>query len=550
MNLHNKTILVCTALLVFVAHQSNSQDTIPAFAKGADIGWLSEMEASGYIFKNDSGAEEDCMDILKEHGINSLRFRVWVNPAKGYCGKNDVVTMAKRAKDKGFRIMIDFHYSDWWADPGKQNIPAAWTNDNLEQMCQHVYSHTYEILDTLKKTGITPEWVQVGNENDNGMLWPMGKASSNMKNFAQLVLNGYNAVKAIDSTIKVLVHVSNGYKNSTFRWIFDGLKNNGAKWDIVGMSLYPYWANMSWSEANTLCLANMKDMITRYGTQVMICETGMDKNQAEACKAFLTDLQVKTYSVGGLGVFYWEPEAYNWEGYNLIAWDYVTKAPTIGMDAFLIDPANPPKLTYNVTFKVSMKGSGMSTSNGVYILGTQTGWTFTQMTNEEDSMYTVSLKLVEGDTAKYYFITTNSWDNYKNYREPAIPNECGDSIIVGWIGDRLLIVPKKDTTVAYNWGTCEKPLKTEINQGSQNNSQVEVYPNPSSGIILMTYNKPITSDTYIEFFNISGKLVKKLKVILNSSSTSIDISEFAKGIYILKLTNNGNLIEHKKIIVS
>lgn len=335
-----KNILI--AILTFITLHTYSQNDTVDFAKGADIGWLSEMEASGYKFYSDSGIEQDCMDILKDHGINSLRFRVWVNPTEKWCGKDDVVTMAKRAKDKGFRIMIDFHYSDWWADPGQQNIPAAWANDTLEQMAKHLFDHTYDVLDSLKQNDIIPEWVQVGNETNNGMLWPMGKASASMKNYAILTQSGYNAIKAVDSTIKVIVHISNGYKNSTFRWIFDGLKNNGTKWDVIGMSLYPGYANLAWATVDEQCLANMKDMIARYGTQVMICEVGMDKSKAKECKDFLTDIQVKTYSVGGLGVFYWEPECYNWKGYNLGAWDAVTKAPTLAMDAFLIDPANPP----------------------------------------------------------------------------------------------------------------------------------------------------------------------------------------------------------------
>jgi arabinogalactan endo-1,4-beta-galactosidase len=506
------------------------------FAKGADIGWLSEMESAGYTFNNDSGKAEDCMDILKEHGINSLRFRVWVNPTNGWCGKNDVVTMAKRAHDKGFRIMIDFHYSDWWADPGKQNKPAAWAGDNFDQLKQHVYDHTYEILDTLKKTGIVPEWVQVGNETNNGMLWPDGKASSSMKNYAQLTLSGYNAVKAIDSSILVIVHLSNGYDNGLYRWMFDGLKNNGAKWDIIGMSMYPSWANMPWATVNTKGLANMKDMISRYGTKVMVCETGMDKSQAEPCKEFLIDLQAKTYSVNGLGVFYWEPESYSWQGYDLGAWDYVTKAPTVAMDAFLIDPANPPKTAINVTFKVSMKGSRMITSNGVYLLGTLTGWTFSPMTPEGDSLYSVTFKLLPGDTAKYYFITTNSWTDYKNFREPAIPNDCGDSTIVGWTGDRLLMIPKKDTTVSYIWGTCQIPIITAIKIDANDNSGTCVFPNPSSNGKITIRLKNYSGITKLKVINILGQpLIDHLSV--NQEYICLNNPQLLKGCYLIQINN-------------
>ena len=187
----------------------------------------------------------------------------------------------------------------------------------------------------LKSNGITPAWVQVGNETNDGMLWPDGKASTNMNNFAQLVNAGYNAVKAVDTSIKVIVHISNGYDNSLFRWIFDGLKNNGAKWDIIGMSLYPTAAN--WSTLNSQCLTNMNDMVSRYGKDIMVAEIGMSWTDAAACNSFITDLINKVKSVTGgkgLGVFYWEPESYNnWQGYTLGAFDNSGK-PTIALNAF------------------------------------------------------------------------------------------------------------------------------------------------------------------------------------------------------------------------
>jgi arabinogalactan endo-1,4-beta-galactosidase len=163
-------------------------------------------------------------------------------------------------------------------------------------------------MNALKTNGIMPEWVQVGNETNDGMLWPDGKASTNMANFAQLVNSGYDAVKAVSSTSKVIVHISNGDNNSLFRWVFDGLTSNNAKWDVIGLSLYPTASN--WATLNTQCLANMNDMTLRYNKEVMICETGMSWDQAAACNSFLSDLIAKTKSVlnnKGLGVFYWEP---------------------------------------------------------------------------------------------------------------------------------------------------------------------------------------------------------------------------------------------------
>ena len=305
------------------------------FYKGADIGWITEMEAAGLKFYNNTGTQQEGMQLLKSIGMNSIRLRVWVNPADGWCNTADVVNKALRAKALGMKIMIDFHYSDSWADPGKQTKPAAWVGQDFATLKQSVTTHTSAVLNTLKTNGIIPTWVQVGNETNNGMLWPDGRASTNMINFAQLINAGYDAVKAIDTSIKVIVHISNGNDNALFRWIFDGLKNNGAKWDIIGMSLYPNSTN--WSALNSQCLTNMNDMAARYNKDVMVVEIGMSWADATQSNAFIADLITKVKSVNdkrGRGVFYWEPESFNnWKAYTLGAFDNNGK-PTIALNAF------------------------------------------------------------------------------------------------------------------------------------------------------------------------------------------------------------------------
>jgi len=307
------------------------------FAKGADVSWLTQMEAEGQKFYDNNGTEMDCMELLKSLGVNAIRLRAWVDPSAsdGWCNTADLVTKAVRAKNLGMKILIDLHYSDWWADPGKQNKPAAWASQDFNTLKTSVYNYTAEVMNALKTSGITPEWVQIGNETNDGMLWPDGKASTNMVNFAQLVNTGYDAVKSVSDSSKVIVHISNGFDNNLFRWMFDGLKSNNAKWDVIGMSLYPSPAN--WSTLNDQCLANMNDMISRYNKEIMICEVGMSWDQPSACNAFLTDLVKKTKSLAdnkGLGVFYWEPECnVNWNGYTLGAFDNSGR-PTIALNAF------------------------------------------------------------------------------------------------------------------------------------------------------------------------------------------------------------------------
>jgi arabinogalactan endo-1,4-beta-galactosidase len=333
-------LLLLAAFSINCKKSSSSATTEPPvitpsnFAKGADISWLTEMETNGKKFYNSSGTEQECMAILKNLGMNTIRLRVWVNPANGYNNTADVIVKAIRAKNLGLRIMIDFHYSDSWADPGQQTKPAAWASQDMAGLQTSVYNHTFNVLTSLKNAGIVPEWVQVGNETNNGMLWPEGKASTNMSNFALLVNAGYNAVKAVDADSKVIVHISNGYDNSLFRWIFDGLKANNVKWDVIGMSLYPEVS--TWSTLNTQCLANMNDMVSRYNKEVMIVEVGMSWDQPLACQQFMADLITKTKSLAnnkGLGVLYWEPQSYGWNGYTKGAFDNSGK-PTIALNAF------------------------------------------------------------------------------------------------------------------------------------------------------------------------------------------------------------------------
>src|SRR6185503_13556113 len=156
-------------------------------------------------------------------------------------------------------------------------------------------------------------------------------ASRNMRNFAWLVNCGYDAVKATTGS-PVVVHISNGYDNGLFRWIFDGLRSNGGKYDIIGMSLYPSTSN--WQTLNNQCLANMRDMRTRYGKPTMVTEVGMDATAGATAKSFIVDLMNKVNSASGIGVFYWEPEAYGWCGYNKGAWQ-TNGRPTVALDAFL-----------------------------------------------------------------------------------------------------------------------------------------------------------------------------------------------------------------------
>ncbi len=303
------------------------------FARGADVSWLTEMESDGLKFYDANGKATDCLELLRSLGMNAIRLRVWVNPTDGWCNQSDVVAKAYRAAQLGFRILIDFHYSDTWADPSSQTKPAAWSSLSFDDLKTAVATHTTSVLTALKNVGVTPEWVQVGNETSNGMLWDDGKASANMAQYAALNNAGYDAVKAVFPNALVVIHLAEGNKQSLYTWMFDGLKSNGGKWDVIGMSLYP--DTDTWETMTSDCVANIKSLISRYGCKVMICEVGMAENEASTCKTWLTSLMTQTKAIiGCLGVFYWEPECYgNWKSYGKGAFDDNGK-PTEALDAF------------------------------------------------------------------------------------------------------------------------------------------------------------------------------------------------------------------------
>lgn len=307
------------------------------FAKGADISWITEMEAAGRPFLNRDGKRQDLFVTLREQGMDAVRLRVWVDPADGYNGLADVLAKARRARDAGMRLMIDFHYSDNWADPAKQFKPAAWKGYSVERLAGAVAEHTRATLAALRAAGITPEWVQVGNETTHGVLWPEGAAGIHMANYARFVASGYDAVKQIFPDALVIVHVDNCHDNRQFRWNFDGLLANGGKFDVIGASAYPTTVKgIGWRAATAACLHNMNDLAARYGKPVMLAEVGVPWNHPEG-KAIVADLIAKVRQVDhgkGVGAFYWEPQAYDWKGYPMGAFDRGGK-PTAIMDAFV-----------------------------------------------------------------------------------------------------------------------------------------------------------------------------------------------------------------------
>lgn len=246
------------------------------FLKGMDISSLLEVEQLGGVFY-DKGEKKELLTILKSYGVNAIRLRLWNAPyseaGEPYgAGQNDIVAtklLAHRAIEKGMGYLLDFHYSDFWADPGKQMIPKAWRGYDAAKLEQAVYEYTKETLEELKQEGCMPAMIQVGNELSNGLLWPYGKAPD-YKRIARFVNAGIRGVRAVTAEVPIMIHLDNGGNHTLYQEWFDHFMDYGEEFQIIGLSYYPFWHGTLDDLAN-----NMNDLALRYQKDLVVAEVSM-----------------------------------------------------------------------------------------------------------------------------------------------------------------------------------------------------------------------------------------------------------------------------------
>lgn len=310
-----------------------------SFAKGADVSWVTELENAGYTFQNQQGTAKELMELLRDDcGVNSIRLRVFVNPERdteinGWCSIDDAVIKARRAHDLGLRVMIDFHFSDTWADPGKQGIPSAWEGMTLDETLAAMTDHVNDMMTALKRYDIEPEWVQIGNETRTGMMWSLG-SYDNEDNFSRMVTAGSRAVKAVFPNATVIVHCDCGNEYNLYSRLFGKLKVDGAEYDMIGMSLYPDEA--TWQKDVNDCITNVSKVQNEFGKPVMLCEVGFDYSKPEIAEQIMSQLMTDGQNAGLKGIFWWEPEAPSERGYTKGCFDQ-NGAPTAALNPFVKD---------------------------------------------------------------------------------------------------------------------------------------------------------------------------------------------------------------------
>ena len=279
------------------------------FAIGADISWVPEQEAKGTKY-SDKGVQKDVLEILKDHHFNWVRLRLFVDPtaengysADGFCGLEQTLAMAKRVKAAGMKFLLDFHYSDTWADPGKQFKPASWARSSGSGLEGQVYRYSNEVIKRFIQEGVKPDMVQVGNEVNHGMVWPQGKIENDSyESFAVMIRCASAGVRAADPSIKIMIHIACGGQNEESVKFFDKMIARDVKFDVIGEAYYPRWHG-------TLddLKANLNDLAKRYGKPVCVVEYQEHRKEVnEIVKAIPDGL--------GLGTFIWEATSPQWGG--------------------------------------------------------------------------------------------------------------------------------------------------------------------------------------------------------------------------------------------
>ena len=303
------------------------------FAKGADISWCTQMESEGHRFYDWNNREaQECTVVMKSLGMNAIRLRSWVSPPGDYCGMDDLLEKARRAAGLGLDLMIDFHYSDSMATIDNQSKPTAWASHTYQELRHDVESYTSDVLNVLKENNIPVKWVQVGNETDEGLLWPEGGIQRHPDQYAGLLSSAIQAARGVFPEVSVVVHLSRSYDQQRCKRHLDVLRQYNVDYDLIGLSLYPSEAiNQSFSfqngssvtmrseeDAIAYTMQNMSYLCGIYNKNSLFVEVGVPVQFETRGTLLMTNIMMQARESGICeGVFYWEPESYDgWQGYD------------------------------------------------------------------------------------------------------------------------------------------------------------------------------------------------------------------------------------------
>lgn len=309
-------VIVWIAVQVCICRLACAAD----YAIGADLSFLKQAEDRGVVFK-ENGEGKPGLQIFKEHGYNWIRLRLFHIPTRLPNNLEYTIALAKEAKKLGFKFLLNYHYSDTWADPGKQYIPKAWEDKSHAELVQAVFEYTWDTIIAFRDANALPDMVQIGNEVSNGMLWPDGKLPGNWDNFAELMkagINGVDAGRGNSQRPLIMVHIDKGGSKNRTKAFFDKWHSYGVDYDIIGQSYYPWWHGTLLELRD-----NMIFMANEYQKDIIIVEAAYNWRPAEyknkkapfpetpeGQRQFLDEVNrvvLNTPYNRGKGVFWWEP---------------------------------------------------------------------------------------------------------------------------------------------------------------------------------------------------------------------------------------------------
>ncbi len=563
-----------------------------SFYFGNDLSYVNQMEDCGAIFREDS-VPKDIYRIFADHGTNLVRVRLWVDPSwwqmpleqpagvkPFYNDLEDVRETIQRSKSAGMQVMLDLHYSDFWADPGRQLIPRSWLGEahELEGLKDSVYNYTVRILSALDKDSLMPEIVKIGNENNSGILTqipeengynPIETVSSDWSRHAQLYNAAIKAVRDVgaNSSInpKIAIHFSNNLSGQV--WNFTNILNHAVRdFDIMGISYYYAWHGAG---INTL-ESTIKSLVSKFPAyDIMVVETGylwttqnfdqMANIITESDPQYLPVIPEKQleYMVdytravmrsGGTGVVFWEPAWVStpcrtpWgQGSShdhVVFFDPVlNNFMENGGGKWTESRFYTNILAKKVIFKVDM--TGQDVSDGVYISGEFTGdpWEIVPMANEGEGIYSYFTYLSPGDSGTFFFLNGND----TGFQE-ILPVECA----ANGEGFRKYLIGTGGNIISEKWGTCEGVIS-----GSRDDEftyredfTINIYPNPGSGGISVIH--PIPADrTRIDILDLSGRIMLSVAPEFYTDQTFINLSRLIPDLYILKFLTRDTVIYRK-----
>jgi arabinogalactan endo-1,4-beta-galactosidase len=557
-----------TLFFILLAYNCSAQ----IFMTGADLSYTNELEDCGTIYY-ETGAAKDPYQIFTDHNCQIARFRLWHTPTwTSYSNLDDVKKSLGRAKAGGMSTLLDFHYSDTWADPANQLIPAAWQNiTDLNVLSDSLYNYTYSTLNKLLAANLLPDIVQTGNETNGNILLKEGEAlypldwtrNAKLFNRAAKAVRDFNTANG--TSIKIIVHIA-GPDNAN--WWFDSMRSNGfTNYDIIGLSYYPQWYGSDIHKVGGI----IKQLKQTFGKEVMIVETAcpwtfqandnanniQNNTNLLKCfgeapspavqKQFLTDFTWLVYNAGGMGVIYWEPgwvssdcqtpwgTGSNWE--NSTFFDFTNNLHQ-GIEFMQYDyNKKPAELdSVRVAFKVHMNNT--DTTNGVFVTGDFTGmaWKLKRMKHMGSKVFEYFAKVPCMSSGAFIFRNKADWANSSMETLPA-------ACALYWDTHREYVINASFDVIGCNWGSC-LPLGINEESGELNKLNIEYYFADNQLNIWADFI--FTSAT---LSNLSGVIVKSASYS-GCKNTSFNIANLQNGIYILKVVTAFDEIVTKKVLIT